>query len=125
MRIPTSRLRRHTIDRSIITNAISPLLLEVNTMNRGNLSRRGFLAKSLGASLAAGLPLWFAEEMLIDAQEAKTPRPPAAGDRIVMGAIGTGTNRTRRAAGAEIRGERGVHIMQSAMGETGVQFVAV
>lgn len=94
-------------------------------MQRGNLSRRGFLAKSLAASAAAGLPIWFAEEMLIDAEEAKTPRQPAAGDRIVMGAIGTGTNRTRRGAGQPVRGERGVHIMQAAMRETGVQFVAV
>lgn len=94
-------------------------------MNRGNMSRRGFMAKSLGTLVAGGLPIWFAEELMTDAQEAKTPRPPGPNDRIVMGAIGTGTNRSRRAAGAAIRGERGVHIMQAAMNVTGVQMSAV
>ncbi|MBI3821922.1 MAG: Gfo/Idh/MocA family oxidoreductase [Planctomycetes bacterium] len=94
-------------------------------MKRGNMSRRGFLANTLGGMVAAGLPLWFATESLIDAQEAKTPRQPGANDRIVMGAIGTGTNRSRRAAGAAIRGERGIHIMQAAMSENGVQMSAV
>lgn len=95
-------------------------------MNKGNMSRRGFLATSLGALAAAGLPMWFANEILVDAQEkdAKTP-PRGPNDRIVMGAIGTGTNRTRRMGNAPIRGERGVHIMQNAMNETGVQMVAV
>src|SRR5580765_5471902 len=94
-------------------------------MQRGNLSRRGFLANSLGALVAGGLPIWFAKEIVADAQEAKTPRQPGANDRIIMGAIGTGTNRTRRAANTAIRGERGVHIMQAAMSEAGVQMSAV
>ncbi len=66
-------------------------------MHHGNLSRRGFMAKSLGAFAAAGLPIWFAKETLIDAQgkSAKTAKT-GPNDRIVMGAIGTGTNRTRR-----------------------------
>ena len=93
-------------------------------MNRGNLSRRGFLAHSVGGLCATGLPLWFAEELLAQAQ---TTQPAAGGanDRIVMGAIGTGTNRTRRTGNAPIRGERGVHIMQAAMNETGVLMSAV
>src|SRR2546427_4427409 len=111
-----------TIDQKT-SSLLSPS--EVRTMERGNLSRRGFLANTLGGMVAAGLPLWFAKESLIDAQEAKTPRQPGANDRIVMGAIGTGTNRTRRAANAPIRGERGVHIMQAAMSENGVQMSAV
>jgi predicted dehydrogenase len=71
------------------------------------------------------LPLWFARETVLDAQEktAKTG-PVDANDRIVMAAIGTGTNRTRRGNGA-LHGERGVHIMQNAMAENGVQFVSV
>jgi predicted dehydrogenase len=93
-------------------------------MNRSNLSRRGFLARSLGALTVAGLPAWFAEEMLIDAQETKKAAQPGANDRIVMGAIGTGTSRTTR-PNMPVRGERGVHIMQNAMAENGVQFVAV
>ena len=95
-------------------------------MERGNLSRRGFLANSLGALTAAGLPIWFANELVVDAQE-KTGRiaQPGANDRIVMGAIGTGTNRTRRGANQPIRGERGIAIMNNAMAENGVQMAAV
>lgn len=94
-------------------------------MNRGNLSRRGFLAKSAGALAAAGLPAWYADELMIDAQETKQGKTPGANDRIVMGAIGTGTNRTRRAAGTPIRGERGHGVMQNAMNENGVQMISV
>ena len=75
-------------------------------MNRRNLSRRGFVAKSVGGLAAAGLPIWFAKEITIDAQEKKTSAQPAANDRIVMGAIGTGTNRLRRGNRA-LHGERG------------------
>ena len=93
-------------------------------MNRGNLSRRGFLARSLGGLCATGLPLWYAEEILAQAQTTQ-PSTGGANDRIVMGAIGTGTNRTRRTGNAPLRGERGVHIMQAAMNETGVTMAAV
>jgi len=92
-------------------------------MNQGNLSRRGFLAKSLGGLTAAGLPLWYAKEIVTDAQEKKTKTGP--GDRIVMAAIGTGTNRTRRTGDQPIRGERGFGIMREAMGQPGVTMVAV
>jgi predicted dehydrogenase len=93
-------------------------------MKRGNMSRRGFLANSLGGLAAAGLPVWFAKELVADAQET-TARPAGANDRIVMGAIGTGTNRTRRTGNQPIRGERGVGIMQNAMSEPGVFMMAV
>ena len=94
-------------------------------MERGNLSRRGFIAKSLGAMTAVGLPLWFAKEEALDAKDkdAKTSRP-GPNDRIIMGAIGTGTSRATRPNEA-VRGERGVHIMQAAMAEAGVQMSAV
>jgi predicted dehydrogenase len=42
-----------------------------------------------------------------------------------MGAIGTGTNRTRRTGNAAIHGERGHAIMVNAMNENGVQMIAV
>jgi len=93
-------------------------------MNRGNMSRRGFLANSLGALTAVGLPAWFADELIVDAQETKTAKQPGANDRIIMGAIGTGTSRTTR-PNMPVRGERGVHIMQNAMNENGVQMAAV
>jgi predicted dehydrogenase len=97
-------------------------------MQNGNMSRRGFLARSLGGLTAAGLPFWFAKEMVADAQEkgAQANRQVQANDRIVMGAIGTGTNRTRRRQASDpLRGERGVHIMQDAIRQRGVQMIAV
>jgi predicted dehydrogenase len=94
-------------------------------MNTGNLSRRGFLARSLaGLTVGAGLPLWYAQEIVAEAQERKE-KTPAANDRIVMGAIGTGTNRLRVTGRQALRGERGVAIMQDAMRQTGVQMIAV
>ncbi|MSQ93906.1 MAG: Gfo/Idh/MocA family oxidoreductase [Gemmataceae bacterium] len=93
-------------------------------MKRGNMSRRGFLANSIGGLAATGLPMWFAKETVLGAQATQPAQQPGANDRIVMGAIGTGTNRIRRGAGP-LRGERGVHIMQAAMAENGVQMMAV
>ncbi len=56
-------------------------------MNRGTLSRRGFLQSSLAALGAAGLPAWYARE-LIAAEE--TGRK-VGGDRIVFGVVGIGS----------------------------------
>src|SRR6266700_6682336 len=96
------------------------------TMQRGNLSRRGFLTRSVGALTAAGLPLWYAQENIALAQQAASgARPVGANDRLHMGAIGTGTNRTRRTGNAALHGERGHQIMRDAMGQTGVQMIAV
>ena len=93
-------------------------------MNRGNMSRRGFLGRTLAGLVGAGLPAWYAQDLLAAAQDAQRPRPTQANDRIVMGAIGTGTNYTRRGTG-QLHGERGVGIMQDAMGQTGVRMIAV
>lgn len=95
-------------------------------MEKGNLSRRGFLARSLaGLTVGAGLPMWYAQEMIADAQEKEQKKTVSPNDRIVMAAIGTGTNYTRRGANQQIHGERGVHIMQDAMRQRGVQMAAV
>jgi predicted dehydrogenase len=97
-------------------------------MNKGNLSRRGFLARSLaGLTAGAGLPLWYAREILgqEQARQSQDNRPVAANDNILMGAIGTGTNHTRRGPGQAIHGERGVQIMRDALGQRGVRYVAV
>jgi predicted dehydrogenase len=97
-------------------------------MNQGNLSRRGFLARSFATLTAgAGLPAWYAHEILAQEQgrQAQENRPAPANDRIVMGAIGTGTNHTRRGRGQQIHGERGIAIMDDARRQRGVQFVAV
>ena len=97
-------------------------------MEKGNLSRRGFIQRSLaGLTVGAGLPLWYAREVLAHELQtaAQNQQPVQANDRIVMAAIGTGTNRTRRTGNRRLNGERGFQIMRDAMGQRGVQMVAV
>jgi predicted dehydrogenase len=85
------------------------------TLERGSLSRRGFLDRSLTALTIAGLPLWYAREVVagdeerdIAARKVKTLGP---NDQIVMGAIGVGG--------------QGTGDMKWAMKKPGVKFVAV
>jgi len=62
-------------------------------MNRGNLSRRGFLERSLAALTAgAGLPAWYAQQVLAEEREAeaRAARKIGPNDKIVLGAIGIG-----------------------------------
>jgi predicted dehydrogenase len=95
-------------------------------MNQENLSRRGFIARSLAGMTAAGLPLWYAKETLGYQQDAAAQKTPATPNgRLVMGAIGTGTNRFKNQNMQPTRGERGIAIMQDAMRQQGVQMVAV
>jgi len=77
-----------------------------------------------GLTVGMGLPVWYANEMIVDAQEkkAKTPGP---NDRIVMGAIGTGTNRLRITGNQTLHGERGIDDLRAAMAQPGVQMIAV
>jgi predicted dehydrogenase len=58
-------------------------------MSASGLSRRGFLATSLGTLTAAGLPMWYAKETLaaVDEQPAKRV---GANDKLQIGLIGTG-----------------------------------
>ncbi len=78
---------------------------------RGTLSRRGFVRNSMGAMAAAGLPAWFARDAFAQEEEkAARRREPGPNDRLVMGAIGTGS--------------RGTGIMKEAK-KKGAQFVAV
>jgi predicted dehydrogenase len=93
-------------------------------MERGNWSRRGFLACMLGGLAAAGIPAWFARDTLARALGIKR-RSVGANERIVMGAIGVGTNRTRRTGDTPIQGARGIAVMKKAMHESGVQMIAV
>ncbi len=66
-------------------------------MNKGNLSRRGFLTRSLAALSAAGVPAWYGQQILAAAalQEAQAKKPVAASDRITMGVIGIGSPQSR------------------------------
>src|SRR5437764_5924943 len=83
--------------------------MQESPMNRGNLSRRGFLSRSLAGLAAAGLPVWYARETLASHLELEAQQQP--NNDIVMGAIGTGP--------------QGQGIMMAARGQAGVRFVAV
>jgi predicted dehydrogenase len=60
-------------------------------MNRGNLSRRGFLQRSAAALTMAGLPAWYSNEVLAtqDEKSAKDKKI-SANDKIQLGVIGSG-----------------------------------
>jgi predicted dehydrogenase len=82
-------------------------------MNKGNLSRRGFLGRSLVALTAgSGVPLWYARQCIAALEEqTASAQKPAANSQIVMGAIGTGG--------------QGTSIMNAARSQKGVVMVAV
>jgi predicted dehydrogenase len=84
-------------------------------LERGTLSRRGFLDRSLATLTLSGIPLWYAHEVLAEQQERRTGAEKAkkAGpnDQIVMAAIGVGG--------------QGTGIMKAAKGKPGVKFIAV
>jgi predicted dehydrogenase len=61
-------------------------------LQRGSLSRRGFLQRSVAGLAAVGLPVWYAKELVADAEQdqAKQKQPVQPNDNIVMGHIGCG-----------------------------------
>jgi predicted dehydrogenase len=85
------------------------------TLDRAGLSRRGFLDRSLAALTMAGLPFWYAREVLADDEEknaaANKLKKSGPNDQIVMAAIGVGG--------------QGTGIMKWAIKKPGVKVVAV
>jgi predicted dehydrogenase len=62
-------------------------------MPKGKLSRRGFLGASLASlTIGAGLPVWYAREVLNESRSKRTVarKRVAPSDRIALGAIGVG-----------------------------------
>jgi predicted dehydrogenase len=84
-------------------------------LERGTLSRRGFLDRSLAGLAVAGLPLWYAHEVLAESQErdaaAEKIKKAGPNDQIVMAAIGVGG--------------QGTYVMKAAMKKPGVKYIAV
>jgi predicted dehydrogenase len=81
-------------------------------MDKGNLSRRGFMERSLAAAVGAGLPLWYAREMA-EGQLRAADETKKVGDVIRIGLVGCGG--------------QGRGVMRGAMGtgKSGVKVVAV
>src|SRR4051794_21351253 len=63
-------------------------------MRTVNLSRRGFMQHSLGALAAAGLPSWYARQLLA-AREGGAAGKTSANDRLAMGIVGIGSPQSR------------------------------
>jgi predicted dehydrogenase len=61
-------------------------------LERGTLSRRGFLRRSVGGLTAAGLPVWFAKDVVAQEEmdQAQQAQPVQPSDTIIMGHIGCG-----------------------------------
>ncbi len=59
--------------------------------DRGNLSRRGFMTRSVAAMTAAGLPAWYAERIFgSDARATAANAPVGANGKLQVGVIGVG-----------------------------------
>ena len=66
-------------------------------LERGNLSRRGFMQRSIAGFAAAGLPLWYAKELFgaEAATAAAAAKAAAANDKLQIGVIGVGPSPRR------------------------------
>ena len=72
-------------------------------LERGNLSRRGFMNRSVAALTAAGLPLWYAKEVHAADEKAKQDgTKPDANGKLNFGWVGIGSPQSR---GFQVYGE--------------------
>src|SRR6516164_6549881 len=64
---------------------------------RGNLSRRGFLRSATAAMAAAGIPAWYAQEVIAQQERQKedAKKPVGANGKVALGAIGIGSPQSR------------------------------
>lgn len=64
---------------------------------RGNLSRRGFMQRSIAAMTATGLPLWYAQEVFAAQEDAKAAaaKKVGANGKLNIGWIGIGSPASR------------------------------
>ncbi|MEI6325092.1 MAG: Gfo/Idh/MocA family oxidoreductase [Gemmataceae bacterium] len=80
----------------------------MNLSKRGSLSRRGFVQKTMGALGVAGLPAWFAGE-IVAAQDEIIGKKPS--DVVRMGAIGIGSPQSRgRAIYGDAKRQKGRYV---------------
>jgi len=64
---------------------------------RGNLSRRGFMKRSIAGLTAAGLPLWYAQQVhgAQDAVRKDAAKAGGANEKLQVGVVGVGPNPRR------------------------------
>ena len=67
-------------------------------LERGTLSRRGFMGQSLAGLTAMGLPLWYAREVHGAQVQTQVARAKKEGDKLNMGFIGIGSPQSRNRA---------------------------
>ena len=90
-------------------------------MFRGNISRRGFLQSSSLALAAAGLPPWFAREVVAAEEEKKNEK---ADDTIKVGIIGIGSNgKGSKGSQAQSRARQLIHDVNN-LNRKNIRFVA-
>lgn len=79
-------------------------------LERGNLSRRGFMTRSVAALTAAGLPGWYAEQVFgAHARAAQDNKQPGANGKLNVGVVGVGP-RPRRSNDLYGAAKRAKHV---------------